>query len=548
MAASNCARRAGILLPVTALPSAGGIGTLGASAYEFVDFLAAAGQSIWQALPIGPVGFGHSPYQASSAFAGNPWLIDIEGLVRDGLVTKREASAFFAAGVGRGGGRVSADVNVNADVNARAGGRAGAAAYEFQRKYKEPLLLAAARRLDGRGAAYRKFLKESGDWAEAFALYSAAAAGLGGAPLASWPKRLRNPAAAVLTELREMYAEEIECTKRIQYLFFSQWKNLKSYANLKGVGIVGDLPLYVSADSADFWLHRPVFDVGRDGLPAAVGGVPPDDFSEDGQVWNNPVFAWGRHKKEVFDWWRLRLLQASRLYDGVRIDHFRGFSEYFAIPVSAAGVRVSGAAGGSGAKYEGSAGAKCARGAAASSGVWRPGPGKAFIDFTRSHFPGLWIIAENLGSLTEEAEDLLCYSGFPGMKVLQFAFSGDSDNRYLPHNIEENCVVYTGTHDNNTVKGWARELSQGQADFALRYLGLSRRLELPSALIRAALASRADTAIIPMQDWLGLGAASRVNTPGTIGGRNWKWRLAEGTLTEGLAERIRACTKELYGR
>ncbi|MDR0876081.1 MAG: 4-alpha-glucanotransferase, partial [Clostridiales Family XIII bacterium] len=466
MGMTNSARRAGILLPVTSLPSPYGIGSLGRAAYDFVDFLYAAGQSVWQILPVGPVGWGYSPYQPASAFAGNPWLIDLDVLARDGLLTKKEIREAWT-GASRTGHGISP----------------ASAAYRIQEKLRGSLLEKAVSRFDEKSANYRRFCRENQSWLDLY--------------------------------VRFCGEDKAEQTRHVQYFFYKQWTELKAYANLKGIGIVGDLPYYVSANSADFLLGYRAFDVLPDGRPASSSGVPPDAFSPDGQMWDTPVYDWTKRKKEAYAFWEARLVHAARLYDGVRIDHFRGLSEYYAIPIEKG-------------KAE-----------------WRPGPGKPFIDRIRAALPGFEIVAEDLGELSDEAKALVSYSGFPGMKILQFAFSGDADNPYLPHAIPRNSWVYTGTHDNDTIAGWARTAPKTTAAFAMDYLGASSRADLPAACIRAALASRADTCIIPMQDWLGLGAASRINKPASIGGRNWRWRLTPGALSPRLAARIRHLTKDL---
>jgi len=450
---SNAGRRAGILLSISSLPVGEGSGALGAEAYRFVDFLAEAGQSLWQILPIGPVGKSLSPYQSRSAFAGDPKYID-KSLSRD-----------------------------------------------------DP-------------ENYSLFLKENESWLDEYALFEAVRFSQGGKPLYLWPEDLRNPAAKTLSALKESFQKQTDKVRREQFLFFSQWKALKQYANLKGIGIIGDLPIYVYEDSAEFWLRRDAFDVGSDGRPNTSAGVPPDDFSEDGQLWNNPVYAWDR-KKEVFGLWRDRLTQAARLYDGVRIDHFRALADYYAIPVSRG---VSG------------------------KGEWRAGPGKPFIDMVKKEYPGLYVIAEDLGDLSEAAKALVTYSGFPGMKVMQFAFSGNPDNPYLPHNIQKNAACYTGTHDNNTLTGWVRSASKKERLYAMEYLGIKSAEDLPAAMLAAALASNADTAIIPLQDWLGLGAEARMNKPGVVNNRNWKWQYARNALSRDLAARVLRNTKDLYDR
>ncbi|MCL2111632.1 MAG: 4-alpha-glucanotransferase [Clostridiales bacterium] len=450
-------RRAGILLAMSSLKEA----------YRFVDFLHDAGQNFWQILPIGPVGKTLSPYQSSSAFAGNTIFIDRAAV----------------------------------------------------RKNPE--------RYAPKGRRYEKFIEENASWLDDHALFEAVRASQKGKPLALWPDELRNPDKRALSELRSRFTVETESIRSEQYCFFTQWHELKRYANLKGIGIIGDLPIYVHDNSAEFWLRRSAFDVDRNGRPATSAGVPPDEFSETGQIWNDPVYEWqGSGGKAAFAFWRERLAQAARLYDGVRIDHFRGFADFYAIPV--AGSHASGRS-------------------RKISGEWRPGPGVSFVDMIRKEYPGLFVIAEDLGDLSDAAKRLVEYSGFPGMKVLQFAFSGSPKNPYLPHNMPENSVCYTGTHDNNTLMGWLRSAPRCELNQAMAYLGLSKKEDLQEALIAAALASRADTAIIPMQDWLGLGADARTNRPGTMGGRNWKWQVPKGALTPRLAARIKAAAKR-YSR
>ena len=470
MGVTNSARRAGILLHITSLPSPYGLGSLGRDAYDFVDFLVAAGQSVWQILPIGPSGGGYSPYQPSSAYAGNPWLIDLDTLVSDGLLTKKEV---------RDGWTVASRTARNIAPDS--------AAFSIQKKFRDPLLEKATERFDTKSVGYSRFCKENKEWLDIYVQFCG--------------------------------EDNSEYTKRIQYIFYKQWKELKSYANLKGISIVGDLPFYVSADSSDFLLGPKAFDVCADGSPASSGGTPPDAFAPEGQIWNNPVYDWAKRPKEAYAFWQARIAHATKLFDGVRIDHFRGLSEYYAIPLIA------------GKKSE-----------------WRLGPGRQFVDRIRASFPGFEIVAEDLGDLSDEARALVKYSGFPGMIILQFAFSGDADNLYLPHAIGQNSWVYTGTHDNDTLVGWAHGAPKNEVRFAMDYLGVSKRIDLPYACIRAALSSRANTCIIPMQDWLNLGSTARFNKPGSVGGRNWKWRLAPGTLTTRLAEQLRYPTKDLYNR
>ena len=464
MTMKNLARRAGILFSISSLVSSGGAGSIGKEAFSFADFLADAGQSYWQILPIGPVGETLSPYQARSAFAFNTDFIDRQAVRLD------------------------------------------------------------PERYLPKGAKYNKFLKDNAFWLDSYALFEAVRASQGGKPLPDWPDELKNPSAKTLLLLRDKYKEEIDTIIKDQYCFFLQWQELKRYTNLKGVGIIGDLPIYVFEDSADFWLRRELFDVDKNGQPASTAGVPPDAFSKDGQLWNNPVYDWARHKKDVFEFWRERLRQASYLYDGVRIDHFRAFADFYAIPQGVPGT------------------------VSAKNGEWRPGPGLAFTDMIRKEFPGMFVIAEDLGKLSDTAKKFVKECGFPGMSVIQFAFSEDQTNPYLPHNIGENTVCYTGTHDNDTIFGWLSSSSKKERRYAMEYLGLSDPEELPKALLAAVLASKADVAIIPLQDWLGLGPEARMNTPGTEGGNNWKWKVPRRALTPRLASRIRRAVKDLYDR
>lgn len=459
-------RRAGILLSMSSLVSGEEGGALGKEAYSFVDFLAEAGQSYWQILPIGPVGKTLSPYQSRSAFAFNPAFIDRR-------------------------------------------------AVRLDPEHYAP-----------RGALYQRFIKDNKFWIYDYALFEAVRSSTGGIPLSRWPDDIRNPSAKKLLSLRDQYKNEIQAVIREQYSFFIQWRELKSYANLKGVGIIGDLPIYVYEDSADFWLRRNVFDVDKDGRPTSSAGVPPDFFSSLGQVWNNPVYDWKNNGKEVFAFWRERLLQASRLYDGVRIDHFRAFADFYAIPILPLAPPPKDA----------------------KHGEWRDGPGLAFTDMIHKEFPGLLVIAEDLGDLSDVAKKFVKECGYPGMSVIQFAFSGDPENPNLPHNISESSVCYTGTHDNDTLVGWYNSLTKKERRYAMEYLSLSNPEDLPGALIAAVLASKASIAVIPLQDWLGLDSDARMNLPGKEGGANWKWKIPKKALTHRLAARIRRAVKKLYDR
>jgi len=466
----NKLRRAGILLPVFSLPSPYGIGTMGKAAFDFVDFLADSGQSLWQILPMGPADPAGSPYKSLSAFAGNPLYIDLDLLVSDGLLAKREIKPLRDATAG--------EKRVN---------------YAVQQEQRIPALFKAAARL-GEDASYRKFIKKNAWWLNDFATLF--------------------PDVADMAER----AEAAEAAKRVQYLFDIQWRRLKRYANARGVGIVGDLPFYIGSESADFSAHPELFVTDEAGKPSLIAGVPPDAFTEDGQIWNEPVYDWKEHKRTGYDWWLRRFRHAAEMYDLCRVDHFRAFAQYYAIPA----------------------------GKPAKDGAWMDGPSHPFIDAVRKAVPGFGIIAEDLGIITEDVHELREYSGYPGMRVLQFAFSPGDDSAYLPHNHIKDCVVYTGTHDNATLREWAAKAGKSEAEFARTYLGTNRK-NLPEQILKAALGSVAGTVIIPLQDYMGLGAESRINTPGTVSRRNWTWRLSRGDLTKALSRDIlaRSC---MYGR
>jgi 4-alpha-glucanotransferase len=470
-----------VLLPVFSLPSPYGIGAFGKAAFDFVDFLADAGQSLWQILPIGPSGASGSPYQGLSVFAGNPDYIDLDLLEYEGFLKKGELKPLR-------------------DTTARAA-RIG---YALQDGLRPPLLLKAAARFTACGddADYDKFRADNAWWLDDFVKYASSAFGS--------PESGRH----TKSPLRPSPGE----TSVIQYFFHMQWLRLKRYANARGVGIVGDLPFYTGAESADYKAHPELFAVDADGAPRLIAGVPPDAFSADGQVWNDPVYDWKEHARTGYDWWIRRFRQADARYDLCRIDHFRAFASYFAIPA----------------------------GRPASDGEWVAGPGKKFIDAVKAAVPGLGVIAEDLGIITDDVHALREYSGYPGMRVLQFAFEPGEDSAYLPHNHVRDCVCYTGTHDNPTLAEWASKLPGPETAFARAYLGASAG-NLPQAVTRAALGSVAGTVIVPLQDYMGLGARARVNKPSTVSAKNWTWRLMPGDLTAELAGHIRSLSL-MYGR
>ena len=489
-------RESGILMPVSSLPGPYGIGCFGKEAFKFVDFLADAGQKIWQLLPLSPTGYGDSPYQSCSAFAGNPYFIDLDALEQRGLLTHDEIARFD----------FGPDAPEGIDYGAL-----------FRTRFA--VLELAVRRFDAGEDAFRDFCAANAFWLDDYALFMALKAENGMRAFSLWPKDVRARRPAALAAARARLAGQVRFWQVVQYLFYEQWAALKAYANAKGVEFIGDIPIYVSPDSSDLWADPSLFQVDADGALTEVAGCPPDAFAADGQLWGNPLYNWDVHLKTGCAWWIRRLRHASAVYDVVRIDHFRGFESYYAIP---------------------------ARDKTAVNGVWRKGPGTAFIDVIRRKLPDVRIIAEDLGYLTDDVKALLRASGFPGMKVLQFAFDSREESDYLPHNYTQNSVVYTGTHDNTTTADWELSAPAGDVAFARRYLDVEGDADFTRRFIRAALASVSDTAVIPMPDWLGLGAEARINTPSTLGG-NWLWRMDPAALTDALAADILALTK-LYGR
>ena len=488
-------RGSGILMPVSSLPSPHGIGSLGREAYAFVDFLRAAGQRYWQILPIGPTGYGDSPYQSFSAFAANPYLIDLDLLAQEGLLTGEEIAA-----------EEFGDDPERVDYGKL-----------FQRRFA--LLEKAVQRLDPQEAELLAFCEENAAWLEDYALFMALKAEWGMVSFHRWPRALRLREETALAAARRRLGEKLFFWRAVQYLFYRQWDALKAYAGRSGVAIVGDLPIYVSPDSSDLWADSALFQVDDQRRPTEVAGVPPDAFSADGQLWGNPLYNWRRHRADGYAWWLRRLRHAARVYDVVRIDHFRGFESYYAIPAAAK---------------------------TAARGRWRKGPGMDLIGAIQRELPGLGVIAEDLGYLTPAVRRLLAESGYPGMKVLQFAFDSREESDYLPHNYPRNTVVYTGTHDNTTTEDWQRSAAPEDVAFARRYLDITPMTNFTYSFIRAALGSVADTCIIPLQDYLCLGAEARINTPSTLGD-NWVWRVRREALTPQLAAGIRELTR-MYGR
>jgi 4-alpha-glucanotransferase len=486
------ARASGILLPISALPGPYGTGTLGQEALRFIDFLAAAGQKFWQILPLVPPGGGDSPYMSSSSFAGNPFFLDLEELAQEGLLTQEELARSQYADPDR-------------------------ISYPWLHENRPSLLYRAWERGRERYAApLAAFLEQEAWWLPDYALFLALREKFNGAELKDWPMpaRLRDP--AFLDACRQELADRIGYHAFLQLLFFRQWKKVKEYANQKGISIIGDLPIYVSPDSAEVWAHPELFLLDGELIPTAVAGVPPDAFSDLGQHWGNPLYNWAYHKSTGFAWWRRRGEHMARLYDVVRIDHFRAFHTYWSIP---------------------------AGGADARAGHWENGPGMELLDVLKS-VPGLALIAEDLGDLDESARDFIAHSGLPGMKVLVYAFDPVGESSYLPHNCPRDAVIYTGTHDTPTFVQWLFSLaSPAERDYASRYLRLREDEGFGWGAVCGAWISPCRLAIAPMQDLLGLGADARMNTPGTMGPHNWSWRVREAALNADVSRRLGEITR-----
>ena len=491
-------RRNGMLLPIASLPSPYGIGAFSKEAYEFIDLLKETGQKLWQILPLGPTSYGDSPYQSFSTFAGNPYFIDLETLIEKGLLTKEECETCDY-------GDHPPYIDYGKIYNCR-----------FALLKKAFLRSEILEDKD-----FLAFCEENAYWLSDYALYMAVKNKYEGKSWIAWDEdiRLRKP------EALQRYSEELkeECAfyQFLQYEFFEQWQKVKAYAHEKGIEIVGDIPIYVAFDSADTWANPELFQLDEDCLPSAVAGCPPDAFSATGQLWGNPLYDWKYHKKTGYQWWLQRIAHCFQLYDIVRIDHFRGFDEYFSIPYGDD---------------------------TAVNGHWEKGPGMDLFCAMKEELGELNIIAEDLGFLTESVYQLLEDSGYPGMKVLQFAFDPGEDSDYLTYKYDRNCVVYTGTHDNDTTLGWFAHMAEWDKDVAIRYMNnfYTPEDQRHWDLIALAMRSEADTCIIPVQDFLGLGSEARINMPSTLGD-NWKWRMTKDAFSEELKQKIWHMTK-LYGR
>ena len=488
-------RESGILMHISSLPGPYGIGSMGAPAFAFVDFLEKAGQRCWQILPLSPTGYGDSPYQSCSAYAGNHYLIDLDALVQEDLLLPQEIT------------------NIDWCI------REDTVDFGILYRHRLAVLRIAFGRFPG-SSDFDQFCRENSSWLPDFALFMALKDKFDGEPWYRWedPLKLRQPEA--IWQARRELKEEIRFYSFVQYLFFRQWELLRSYAHKKNIRIIGDVPIYVPYDSADVWSSPELFQLDERLNPTMVAGVPPDGFTEDGQLWGNPLYRWDVLKQDGYSWWLGRLSAAGKLYDVIRLDHFRGFESYWAVPY----------------------GEETAR-----NGHWVKGPDMDFINAVKQQLPHLPLIAEDLGYLTPEVLQMRESSGYPGMKVLEFAFDSREPSDYLPHTYTRNAVCYTGTHDNMTCKQWLETAADEAVDYAAEYMHLTQEEGYVWGMIRTAFSSVADLCIIQMQDYLGLGGEGRMNCPGTMSSKNWTWRACEGFATDPLARKIRRITK-LYCR
>lgn len=487
-------RASGIIMPVFSLPGKYGIGTFGKEAYDFIDFLSDAGQKYWQVLPMGPTDCGNSPYSSLSVFAGNPNFIDLEQLIEEGAVDRKEVEMIDWG---------SGDVDYDKVIPGK----------------KKILKSAYLKAYNSVKEEVSDFAENNISWIYDYALYMALKEHFDGLPWYEWEEDIRLREQEAVEKYRSELKDSINYHIYVQYLFFKQWDKLKKYAEDKDVKFIGDIPIYAAMDSADVWASPENFQLDKKNMPVDVAGVPPDYFSEEGQLWGNPLYDWLAMKNDGYGWWIRRIGAAERLYDVIRIDHFRGLESYWAVPATEK---------------------------TAINGEWRKGPGLDFIERINGWFCGIEIIAEDLGILTDDVRELLKNSRFPGMKVLQFAFDDSGNSDYLPHKYDKNCVCYGGTHDNATIKEWLETGDKKEIEFAREYLGINKKDNFNFGIIRGGMASVADTFITQMQDYLELGKEARTNIPGIAFG-NWKWKMEEGAATKQLAEKILKMTK-LYGR
>ncbi len=486
-------RNCGTLLHISSLPGDYGIGCFGEGAYSFVDFLKRSGQNLWQILPLGITGFGDSPYQSFSSFAGNPYFIDPEQLYKDGLADKDSLESE----------KVKAD------------------RVDYGRLYRERyiFLRRSIERFDKDNADYIEFCVKNAWWLDSFAVFMTLKKIAGSKGLSEWDKEYRLRDKTALEEVENRYPDEISFWKINQYYFFKQWNKLREYANASGVRIIGDIPIYVAADSADVWENPGLFMVDAELEPKLMSGCPPDAFNSDGQLWGNPVYDWEAMRMDGYAWWKKRLAMTAKLYDIVRIDHFRGFCAYYTIE---AGERT------------------------AKRGRWLEGPGIEFIEAVKSSIGSTGIIAEDLGFIDEPVRELLHKCNFPGMKILEFGFDGKAENEYLPHNYTRNCFAYTGTHDNDTFMSFYLKSDAKTKRYIRDYFNIDSSKDVCYGAVRTLFASCADNVVIPLQDYIGIADTGRMNTPSQVGG-NWEWRTSMAELNDKLAERIYELAA-LYGR
>lgn len=488
-------RSSGVLMHITSLPSPYGIGTLGKEAYAFIDFLKKSGQSYWQILPLSPTGYGNSPYQSCSAYAGNYYLIDLDTLIEEGLLTHADLQ----------------DIDWGEKETKT----------DFGLLYQNRLnVLKKAYNRFEETEEYKSFCRSSGSWLPDFCLFMALKDAAGGQTWLQWEERLKRRDPDAIWNARNEHKNEIRFYSFVQYQFYKQWEALRDYAHKNGIKIIGDVPIYVPLDSCDVWSNPELFQLDQSLYPTAVAGCPPDPFCEDGQLWGNPLYRWDVLKKDGYIWWLNRLQAAQTLYDVVRLDHFRGFASYWSVPYGEP---------------------------TAKNGKWIEGPGIDFINAVKKHLPDLKLIAEDLGFLTQEVLDLRDESGLPGMKVLGFAFDSREPSNYLPYTYIPNTVCYTGTHDNMTMRQWLETADEDAVAYATEYMNLTREEGEVWGVIRTAMSSVSDLCIVLMQDYLDLGADARMNFPGTMSDANWTWRAAPGYLSENLEKRIYGLTKT-YGR
>ena len=487
-------RASGILMPVFSLPSRYGIGSFSKSAYQFVDMLKKAGQKYCQILPLCPTSYGDSPYQSFSTYAGNPYFIDLDQLIEEKLLTRKECQACDF-------GDDPQDIDYGK---------------LYENRFK--LLRKAYERANvGEDQEFEAYRRENAWWLDDYALFMAVKDRFDGVAWNEWAEDIRLRWSNAMDYYRRELYYEIEFYSYLQFVFMKQWKKLKNYANINGIEIIGDIPIYVAFDSADAWANPELFQFDAENLPTAVAGCPPDGFSADGQLWGNPLYRWDYHRETGFDWWIRRIAYCSELYDVVRIDHFRGFDEYYSIPYGDTTAR---------------------------NGHWEKGPGIALFEAAKNRLGELNIIAEDLGYITDSVKKLVADSGFPGMKVLEFAFDSREKSDYLPYTYEKNSVVYTGTHDNETIAGWYAGLDKSDLKMCTDYMNIDRipGKEYHWDFIRLAMLSVSDLCVIPIQDYLGLDNRARINHPSTLG-TNWRWRLAKGQLSASLLKEIREMTR-----